>query len=70
MKEVLKITTGVILMPVFYALFISDRAFCSINPFVDLPKFKKWVEEPYQVIYSLTRILVFIIITLILWLIS
>lgn len=67
MKDNLKIIAGVFLMPVFYALFILDRAFSSINPFIDLPKFKKWIEEPQQVIFSLLRSLIYLIIIFIFW---
>lgn len=68
MKDVLKITTGVILMPVFYALFVSDRAISSINPFIDLPKFKKWLQESQQVIYSLLRSIIYSFIIFLIWL--
>lgn len=67
MKQVLKITTGFILMPIFYALFILDRAFSSVNPFIDLPKFKKWLQESQQVIYSLLRAFIYSIIIFIFW---
>lgn len=67
-NNILKSIGGLLLMPLFYALFLSDRAFSSVNPFIDLPKFKKWLNEPQQVIFSLLRCFIYSLIIFVLWL--
>lgn len=69
-KDYLRILIGVLLMPIFYALYLCDRACSSFNPFIDLPKFKHWLTESKQVTYSFLRNIIYSIIIFVIWLIN
>ena len=69
-NKIIRGIAGLILAPIFFALYISDRATSSINPFITLKDLKEWINEPKEVIYSIFRILVNSLIIIIIWLLS
>lgn len=68
-NKIIRGIAGLMLAPIFFALYISDRATSSINPFITLKGLKEWINEPKEVIYSIFRTLVNSIIMFIIWLI-
>ena len=69
MKKAIKITVGIMLIPIAYALFIVDRVLVgTLLPHLDHPKFIAWCDVKYST-YALFRIMVVSVIYLLIWLI-
>jgi hypothetical protein len=58
-KFYIKLTGGFVMIPIFVAIFMFDRAILVFAPWVEVPKIQKWMFDPKQATRSVTRIVVF-----------
>jgi hypothetical protein len=56
MKKYLKITLGLILLPIYIGLYFADRAICVINPLVNHFDIRIWFKNLDELKNSLIRV--------------
>ena len=59
-RHFLKITFGMLLIPIFFIVFISDRLIMGMYFWVPVEEWSKWIHFPKKVFKSLIRLTVYL----------
>jgi hypothetical protein len=57
MKQKLKITFGIILLPIFFTLYMADKFVLWFMPWKTTDTVQIWIYDPKKATYSLFRVL-------------